>query len=242
MQGCQQRTQLLLSRQANVHHIPHHQTQLKPAIYEALTRKNLPIAQMLFAAGASLSVKNELCNCPFEHAIRMGKRPILECLLQQTPYTSFLSQWPHEREGPIHLAISSGQSDLIPFLIDRGADKEFVAVHGDVAKLGNYRLLHHAANMLDYAAVSSLINSGVDTGQKTKWDQCVNCTSPIRRRIAHRHGLYPRCFLENQKAAVHQASYKMGILLAIDISIQRAGGGNPPYHPPRYNRMKTNKR
>ena len=230
MNGHQRFVKLLVQRGADLRFVPNSQTGMKPAIYEALNRGSLDIAETLFEAGATLEERNELCACPFEEAINNGNIKTLECLLRRNTYETFLQQWPQSRVGPLHLAISESNIDMMQFLIAHGADTEFSSLQGDD---GNYRPLHHAAKMLNLEAVTILLDSNVAKQEKTLNGQCVTCSTPGNRKAAlpsYVQGLYPRCYLENQKSEALQNDATSILWERIERRIKEAGGNRPPYH------------
>lgn len=215
--------ELLIEQGADINYIPHRETGMKPALYEALSRGSHEIAKVLFRAGASLSNTNELCECVFEKAITKGDLSILKLLLSQRNLKNYIEDWSQERVGPLHLAISHGQARLIPYLVECGANVEFASSQGDE---GNYRPLHHAAKMMDFEAVTRLLHLGANPKQKTTTGVCVKC----KARPNDKPGLYPRCFLENQRFQAHQNIDTKIAWDQVNAYIKKYGGTQPPNH------------
>ena len=215
----------LLSRGADSNCVPARDTNLRPPIQEALDPPKLDIAKILFRKGARLADPT----AAIERAIQRAQVPVLQCILGQKTYKSALKNWPRNRKGPIHIAIDHDKSNLIPFLLEHEADIEFHATEGDD---GNYRPIHHAANKLDLLAVSELLGTRnkPKLDEKTTRNTCQNCSDRRRAWGDDAEGMYPRCYLENQRMEVADNPQRRRDLEVIDDLIKESGGSRPPRH------------
>lgn len=224
---------LLLGKKADPNYIPHRRTRMKPALHEAIKKNNLTITKILLEHGGKLSIKNELCSCPVQVGIENGNQKMLEVLLKQEEHLFLLSNWSCTGYGLVRLAIENGQVDLIPFLLDNGADIEFSSTNDE---LSEFRPLHSAVMLLNHEAVCILLERGADPCSKTKTGECAKCIEVN----GSSDGLYARCLLENQREQVENDSNSRMKLREIDELIRKKakeiGAAKVPKHVKNSNR------